>query len=327
MPKWMKLFLKIGAIAVAIGLVLTVIGWFVGTEKNYTMQLKDGKLIVKCGSEDKQELPYTKLDSFTKIDVDMNSADIRFVKGDDFAIEYIVFGDEPIYSVENDTLTVKREQENTIINWNLNFSFENNNQITIYYPEDMTFEDVNVYNGYGDITLSNNIISDRVTVDTKYGDIHIEQVNGELFVSSSYGDCVINGGYISDAKVELKNGSFNCRNTVFSGTTEFSNSYGDIDASGCDFENLVVTMKNGSLNVSSGSVSGNVNLSNSYGDTSLNLQGIPDEAAYGYEIHNSYGDIRLNGNNYESKKVIEDSNAENQIVVDSKNGDVNISIT
>lgn len=140
-----------------------------------------------------------KTDSFTKIDMEVDTMDITVVPGDSYSISYTALKkDAPEYYVKDDTLYVTQTQKQTVI-LGLNVSRESKFVITV--PEGTVLSDVDITADVGDADLR-KIQTQRFTCEMDVGDLKIEDsVLGETEIEMNVGDLELESVSLEHTKV------------------------------------------------------------------------------------------------------------------------------
>ena len=261
---------KIILIIIAVGLIVSLIGFLMGAKRWIYINDKGGISIVDTSKE--ITVNDFALDSFTSMEIDADSADVEIIISDKYGIEATYFDkkDNPVWKVENNVLKVDYPQKDTLMlfNFNLSFNFKNS-KLKIYLPQDAEL-------GEADIKLS-------------YGKVKIDELKvKELSIKNSFGDVNINNITAEDIKLTLSSGKFNVSNITAKEITA-KNSYGAGYFKTVTTDRLSVKMSSGDLSLT-GCTIGALDIKNSYG--AVNCQ---DIVSGGTDINVSSGAIRLKG--------------------------------
>ena len=328
MPKWIKWCLRISIVLLAVGIVLSAIGFWINKGKGFNIYWKDYRFVYDKDESAISELDFTELDAFEEINVDIDSADVQFKQGDDYGISYRVEGDAPTYSVENGVLTVNKSQDSiAVVNFNFNFiSQERSNIITIYYPagEDVSFTSINLTNHFGDINVTGDFEADNLDIVNDSGDVYLTGLSGAMIVELNFGDLTIEDSTFESLDIDNQSGDCTMDNVEIAGNTSISNEFGNSEASNCSFNEITANMECGDLDFINCVYSANVNIEESFGDVSVEGECTTD--SFGFDLDASFGDISVQGNSIDQSSYSENSDADIVFTVSNESGDTSVEI-
>lgn len=233
MSKQIKILLKAGAIAIAAGLVLLVIGVLTGSKNGISIG-SDFK--VNINEEDAytyEKLDFTGADS---IDVDIYNAKIAVVQTDSskFGVSANIksISGEPKIGVENGVLTFEQSRTGifNIFSWDLGELFNGNeNIVTIYVPRNVDLKTVKLHTSNGAISIE-DVKVDEITADTSNGAILAKDVTvaKKSVFTSSNGKIELYGTFNESTYAKTSNGKM-IGDGTFKGDTEFKTSNGAIE--------------------------------------------------------------------------------------------------
>lgn len=300
-----KFWLTILAVAL-IGLALICVGAGLGGFK-YSFYVDENGF---HRENEVLEMREEKLNGFKNIDVDLSSANLNFVEGDEFKIEIMnERNDEIKYSVEDDTLKVSQKPFFAI------FSFwVKTPTVTVYTPANAEFDNVKIQLSSGkanvDGMTANTCCAKLSSGNAKLKNIDAE--TSELVLSS--GKLVLDGfktdslDYkISSGNVEIANLSAKTVNgKVMSGQLvvsksnlgEFAStvSSGKVVMEGIASDSLDCSVSSGSVNIS-GELNGKTKLHVSSGSLTLDIDGSSKD--YNRVLTATSGSVRVDGQKQE----------------------------
>lgn len=324
---------------ILVGLVLASIGYFSGGKT----QLIKNKIGYSIKGDYKRISEKEKLEEFKNIQINANYLDnIEIVKGEEYKIEvdYSERIDKINYKVENGNLIVNQFSSNKgEIGFDFGFINKEPDYIKIYIPknknmkdlviesknsdlkvEDIDGDNVSILCNYGEINL-NNMLSNYISIKSKNGDIDMKNVkSSSLKVVNDYGDTSFESINSNDFIVNIKNGEANINDIEVLQNFNIENDYGEVDIADSKLNKLKAIILNGDININN-SIIVDSNIENSYGE--VNYLTKNSEKSYNYSLSCSYGDININGK--ELGETLEKSNnANSNININSKNGDINL---
>lgn len=170
MSKKMKTFIMVCGIVIGAGILLSLAGWILGGV-NGLSGVEDKIHWISFGGGD-EENRTVNLEKFRSIDLECDTADVEFIESDKFAAEltYDKKSGQPEVAVRNKTLTVADSgRRDRWFNFDIFGRDYVKTKITIYYPKNTTFHNVNVQNDMGAVELGGlTAKSIDVQVDTGY---------------------------------------------------------------------------------------------------------------------------------------------------------------
>lgn len=301
MSKGLKKFFIVCAAAVAVGLVLTVVG--IVTGGIHSMNELNGKYSwFRAGYA---QMEYAHLEDgaeFDSIDV-KGSADIVLCRGesDKSRIAYDKNSKTPVFEVKDGVLTVDFTgvDSSAVINFSMG---DYTPEVEVYIPEGKALKNINGDIGYGDITIE-NISADNITCITGSGDIDLKNVSADaVSMESQYGDV-----YMRDVTYD---------------SMDIETDSGDIDGEGIKSKGLRIQSQMGDIELG-GEFKGITDITSECGDvdviTSL------EEAMYTVDADVRMGDLDIGHSEYENmSQHITQGTGKNLIKIMSQMGDVSI---
>lgn len=227
MRKKMKVFLLICGIVVGIGVIFSVAGLAAGGIQGLA-RIQEKVPWISFGPEKMQSQSY-ECQPFSSVDLSSGAVDVRFAESDSWRVEvlYAQRRGAPSVEVKNQTLIIKPSAEN---GKQVYLSFYNGSDedesITIYYPQGTKFDQIKADSDMGDITLG-NVAAQSVQIETNAGDVELSEITADTFrLVSDMGD--VNGTALSTkaADIQTNAGELELSGT-FSGTTNISCDMGD----------------------------------------------------------------------------------------------------
>lgn len=324
---------------ILVGLILASIGYLSGGK---TLLIKN-KIGYSTNGDYKIIGKKEKLEEFKNIQINANYLDnIEIVKGEEYKVE--VNYNERIgkinYKVENENLIVNQSSSNKgTIGFDFGFINKEPDYIKIYIPKDKNVKDlviesessdikvedidgdtVSILCNYGEINL-NNILLNDMSIKAKSGDIDMRNIkSSSLEVINDYGDTSFEAINSNDFVVNIKNGEAYINNIDVLQSFNIENDYGEVDIVDSKLNKFKAIILNGDININNSNIVES-NIENSYGE--VNYSTNDSENLYNYSLNCSYGDININGK--ELGETLEKSNnADNNIIINSKNGDINL---
>lgn len=219
----MKKFFKImgiitGALFVC-GIFFVIIGVLSGG-LNHTYKNNKWFNIVINPTVEEQE--YYLLEDFEAMNLDISTANIQIKKGDEFAIEYALYGNVRCEVVDN-TLIIEEKSDFAYIG--LSFKTEDT-YINIYIPEnvtvdidnlcadmgnidisDITFKNMNVEANMGNIYIK-NVSGEAINLSADMGNIEIDgEIDGKIYADTDMGDITLGGNLACDVEIESDMGN------------------------------------------------------------------------------------------------------------------------
>lgn len=286
MNKWMKRTLIVSVSVAAAGAVLLGAGVALGGSPSFYYDA-DG-LHVKENTKEAARRDYvlenTQTEAFSRLELDLQDSDLQIVSGDTWSVEYVLDGwySEPVYSVENGTLTLQEESYVYTGDFRVSFGFGDawmnestevarSPYVKITIPENARLEDVNITNGSGKVSIEKNLRADSVTIHADDGDVRLDGWTGDtLDMETEYGEVVTGTLDGKDVTIYGNSGAIQI-GLLKADTAVLETEYGDVDA---DVE------KAQSLEVES-----------TDGEVRLDLTGQMED--YGVSLYSEYGVIRL----------------------------------
>ena len=227
-----------------------------------------------------------------EMQIDSGSGDVRICPRDDGGSQVEVSATERNYThyeVNQSGETLKITGKGS---WNgISIGRHQSSEVTIYVPENMDLDNLELYVGAGDLEVEAPLTTDGLYVDTGVGDMEVSE---ELTVDG-------------DARIDVGTGNI----TIYD-----LNCSGSLDSS-CGVGNLELL----------GTVRGDIAAKCGTGDMKINLKG--DSSKYNYELSCGVGSLYVNGTEYSSLKknlVIRNGDQYPDIFLDTGVGDLDFTL-
>jgi len=304
MKKNMKRVTIIASIMIVSGILLTVVGYFSGAKLTLTRD-GNGFKVYDSGNQISESFP---LDSFTKIEGNLNDIDFEIIPSTEYKLEITQQENQKItHEVKNNTLYLNDETsgwtQGAIINFNLDFFSLPQSVIKLYLPKDAVLSAVGLVSEYGDVQIA-GITSTDFTIEANDGDIVLKGINSDkLTITNRYGDIIVEDMKGRQTKFLTNDGDLSLKGLNVT-TLNVTNNYGDTDTEDITSNETTISKENGDLTIKNIHTT-NLQVSNQYGDMSgqsivaetLNLTLIDGDMTLNTVnsnnavINNQYGDI------------------------------------
>lgn len=301
--KWCSI---VGAVLLAIGLVITLIMYMVSGVLGFAVSTPPTAVVAPLSSTDQTSAAPSPGTQVRSMKLDMCFGDVTLSPGTELSVSITPELQKYCkYYMEGDTLVVK-DSRIGVNNWFGMKGHMEKSRVDITLPQGTVITRLAIDNGAGDVRIDGLTI-DEVEIDTGAGDVDISSVttSGEISLNSGAGD------------VELRD--------VSTGRLNVDTGAGDLTAVGLTVgKELSFDVGAGDLDIS-GDLRGNIEVDNGMGDTRLSLTGSRKD----YAISTStMGDVDIDGEQHGSGwmdgEYEENKGAENSIRIDSSMGSVAI---
>jgi DUF4097 and DUF4098 domain-containing protein YvlB len=309
----MKVLTKILGLFILVGLILAVVGFFMGLEFSslgafFSDEESYGEMITVTHSEAINEL---------NIDVETRDIILHHVEETEMTITYYkhktkdtwVFDgtNEGIYSFEQD------EKEQLFSFWNFKFTPRELTEVHVYIPTTWVI-DLNVESAVGSIKLEQDITVDLLYVElvSHTGSIILENANVKsLSLHTDTGGIVVKN-VVSEEEIGLSSNTGSVTLTNITGTAiSIYTDTGSAKLSEVSGTGLIVEVGTGKIQVSNSAFSGHLILDTATGDidiyhvtgTSFEMDSATgdvtftasDLSLYRYDLRTTTGDITIDG--------------------------------
>ncbi len=250
------------------------------------------------------------LEAFENINITVTAANISFVRGDSYQVEYVLNADEKIKTLEvtGNTLVFESNYENELA-FNFNFSFFNwpsfsdikdltpdeDYQIIVTIPQDANLSDIKL------TSVSGNIVFN----DEQINNLNLDTVSGIISTKNIISDSMLINAVSSNIDV------VDCIITDFNSNAVSSNT----TISG-EFENINIATISGNCELN-GNVSNSVDINTVSGNIAIDTN-------KGSVTANTFGEIRYNGDKQGSTFSATDGEA--NFKINNTSGDITITM-
>lgn len=224
MKKVRNILLIVSPCLIILGLLICVIGVQAGGSTHFGFSIQKGFVdYSKEGNPEIQEKQET-VASFDTIRVDADSVALEIAEGDQFAVEYRVYGLEKwntvSYRSENGVLQLSQGGDISFGTYEVNLEFldwfinnnweEESSYVRICVPRGHTLKEVTVDSDLGEITIQDLTVDGTMELEAGCGAVYLSntKVAGKCLVDSELGEVSITACTLTDAEVDLECGSF-----------------------------------------------------------------------------------------------------------------------
>jgi hypothetical protein len=287
------------------GTTLGFIGWSSGAGDHRVYIDRDGLHVTR--NDDKNiTLSKTDLAEFVNVNISTASADVELIPSDHYGIDVsLPSRDSKLdWDIKDGELRVTTERDwGMIFNiFNFNFRYTSDYYVKVYYPKNITLDNVQINTTSGDIRM-NAVSIKNLSVEATSGDIQARIQNYDIVtLNSTSGDIRLNGDFESIASIRVEAHS------------------GDINMEDIAWRELVANTTSGDI-IISGEAHGQSAISVRSGDVNLRISG--GDSRYSYNLSATSGDIRVNGQNM-GNSAISAFSSDNLITIETTSGDINL---
>ena len=214
-------------------------------------------------------------DSYSKIDVDIVTADLTFKPSEDDKTKVVSVEKEKIHhtaEVSNNTLVIREKDERKFYEkW---FGFVSRMKVTVYLPE-TTYEELKIEITTGDILSEDSFAFDKVNIDSTTGDGKLANISGSsadikvttgnltinnyiltgaLNADTTTGDYTLNNVTCSNTKLHTTSGNYKLEDVLVNGefdanrpNLDISGTSSDISFKNCDARNIYMKTTTGDI--------------------------------------------------------------------------------
>lgn len=265
----MKKFIKINAIILVIGFVLTIIGGALIV--NYRSYF-NGKTVSYM-----ETLSADEIKDISRLKIDAGFASLKIVAGDGFSLKADEVPEALAAHLEfsGDTAELKLDDFNgKDLLKSSGINVNSKGEYTLTVPEDMKFENLSVDFYFGKLTAG-DLRAENADVQLSYSDSELNLgVCGNLNINTNFGDTDIDLGAEKLLKMTLSSNFGDCdiKNAVITGSASIGNSFGDMDVFliGNDYD-FYSSNAFGDIRKNGGNSSGSVKVevSNAFGESDV----------------------------------------------------------
>jgi DUF4097 and DUF4098 domain-containing protein YvlB len=333
----MKNIWKLIAIAIATGLVLSIIGISMGASR--TLYLSNTGIHIAGGGESR----ITELDLgyFNSIFIDASFSDVEFVAADKYGVDIRGYDMEWHWTLEGEILTISHERRSRIqiLNFGLS-SNSNRSYVKVYLPRDAELENVAIKSGSGNVKLG-NFRADSVEITNSFGDVELYNAKSDHLMID------MNSVNFTGSNINVQSLFYNNRfgngrfQTVSAERFTAESNSGDLELTGCVFGEISITSSFGKITANdivssradiqansgdislNGDFTGETIIQSNFGNVKLSTSGEKEE--YSYDISAKFGRITLDGERLENDTSIKSrSLSENSLNITVSSGDIEV---
>lgn len=227
MSRGLKRFFIICAIAVGLGLLLSVVGYVTGGVRNLD-KVSEKYEWFDVGMPD---MAYTQLDEGTTFDaIDVKgSVDVVICRGtvERARLRFDKQSAPPQLEVIDGVLKVSADigDDNAIVDFQFGDAMPH---VEIYVPEGKTLENINIDSDYGDVTIE-GVSAGNIRIEEDYGDMDFTSVDcASLYIATDAGDVNADNLKCSGLYIDSDCGDIELSGE-FTGTTEIISDAGDVE--------------------------------------------------------------------------------------------------
>jgi len=333
----MKTIWKIIIIAIAVGLVLAVIGFTLGAGRS----LYFDRTGVRVSGNEVTHITEHDLASFRNINIDAGFSDVEFVSSNAYGIEINSDYAELDWTLENDTLTISLVRSSRVQIINFNFSLRDRNYIRVFIPNDASFDTVTVKASSGDVRIG-DIRATSVEVNITSGNIRLNDI------SSDYLQVGSTSGNITSSAIDTKDFIHNIRSgngrlqTINAERFSAELTSGDLSITEGELGAVCITGQSGNITVNDITsqstnvqlTSGDIRLSGDFsgetvaqarsGNVSVSTSGERND--YSFDLSVTSGTVRLDGERLRGG-ITSNPTLENHINITTTSGNITVSFT
>ena len=293
----MKTLWKIVVSLGIIGAVLMVVGLVLGANSSGFYFNENGLNMYNKGSE---RIVVMDLEAIQDIEIDVASANIRFISADSYGIEIISKRDGAFkYYIDDGRLVVKETRDLSFFIFNFNWEAE---YVNVYLPANADLASIVIKNDSGNIELA-ELNCETLRIDLVSGNMKVSDIKASTI--SLYDE----SGKINAKKLEAEKFNFH----VTSGT---------LVAQDIVSQDLVARVLSGNAKID-GLLKGHSDISVTSGGVELEIIG--SEQDYNRDISVVSGSVKINGNKNSAGTV--DFKAANSLRIKVTSGNVKLNFT
>ncbi|MDR0501014.1 MAG: DUF4097 domain-containing protein [Coriobacteriales bacterium] len=308
MKTWLKVVWIAIGVALALGIALTTTGWALGARGGVSLDINGlhyGNL-----SNESMQISNTDSASFSEVVVRLGSADVEFVRSDNFGYKLNYAGRTPLVEVRNGKLIVEEELGWSIGIMNLDFwhGFMPSTKLQILLPKNCKLDVVDITVASGDTLID-------------IGDITI----GRLSTNMASGDLRMNTVKLDDFTARAASGNIKLNN-VIAKNANIDVISGELNGNSCEFTSLIVNVVSGSANINCDILHA-LEIQMISGDCMLTL--LRPASNYDMTFSRISGDIRINGEKVNDRSFLSSTSTRSdsstgRISIDTVSGSVNL---
>lgn len=275
-----KLIVGIAAPLLAVGIVISGVGWTMGADTS--IQVPVGNEQIHVGWDgiglsgwsssyviDTAVVEDMTLSSFTRLEVELSNGTVTVSSGETYGIRLSSGSWKLQYSLEDGVLKVWDEQPMGIHSTQMGGSVE------IFLPDGAELADADITNSLGSIELK-NLSAETLTAQAELGDITADGLRADsVTLTANCGAVNLTGMEADKLEADLSLGDMTATGLAITDRLTVTNSMGGVSLEGELGEKVSVTADMGDISVVSSRA----------------------EQWYGYELSTDMGEITVNGQN------------------------------
>nr|WP_253957959.1 DUF4097 family beta strand repeat-containing protein [Metabacillus halosaccharovorans] len=303
-----------------IGILLAVIGLFSGTKFSI---IKTNNGLKAVGKEDRQNDEWV-LEEFNNFEIDLTDAKLEVIPSDEYKLEIeSLEGTKITHTVKDKTLTIKDGTSHSGFTFAMNFIGNiQKTIIKIYVPADKVFDSVSIANDFGDIKL-NEMTTDKLAILSNDGDIDIKNIQAKnVTIQNDFGDINASNVKTNNLTLEINDGDAAFNTLDIAQEADLINNFGEISLRNFTSHGTKIESSDGEIYIN-GELLGKTNIESSFSDMTLELTN--KETELNYHIQNDFGDIVVNGAEFETKAT-NNVDTNDKITILSNDGNVEITL-
>ena len=292
---------KIAGAAIAIGLVLIILGLIMGANRHIYADITGIHVVDTKGSAEIKDL---NLKKFTDIDINVDIYSVEFIESDNYGIEifYQNSDKKPTYSLDGGKLKIKHNEKNSWRFFNFDLDLRNDQFIKIYLPKNAVLNNVVIKNDIGSIDI---------------GQFIAKSVN----IENNIGNASINNAKIDEFEAALDTGRLTIENCEILLNGKIKSGIGNVNGKNIKSSNLKINCDTGGIDLQ-GDFQGNTILSSNIG--SIKLETSKDRDFYNYDISTDIGSVTIDGEKQKRGVSNSSKNSDNKLTITSDTGSIKI---
>ncbi len=299
MKKGVLITMIVCAILFVLGIVFIIVGYVCGATSDFNIDFFEHR--ISSSGEGELYAGNEEVEAFSDMDINLDASDIKILEGDSYKVEYKLYGNKPVISVENGKLIIKEKNEHKL-RFHLGESKKLNPYVNIYVPKGTEFKGCKMDVDAGNVQIENQTI-DNLDIDADAGNINIQSSALNTFTfDGAAGNIVIDNTKMDSMKADVD--------------------YGDVKISDSEIKAFKLDTDAGNTEISSTRMD-EVDITADAGNIELGLIG--EAADYSIDAKVDFGKLTLNGEK-QGSKINQTGKSGKSIKIDSDAGDVDIDI-
>lgn len=220
---------------------------------------------------------YTVTDPFLNVQIEAETADIRFLPSEDDLCKVVCNEQEKVrhyVTVKDGTLTVRAVNERKWYDYLLSFDF-GNATVTVYLPETQ-YERLSIQTDTGDLTMPADFSFQSASVETDTGDVQWNASVSELLsIRTDTGDVTAEGAAVQSLLVTSDTGDVRLSKINATGSIRLETDTGDLKLNALRCAELSAKTDTGDLTLADTVASASLAINSDTGDVELNRSDAP----------------------------------------------------